>query len=405
MPAVANVRVNVSAPFPAWVQGAGGIVVAKVNGVWTIQPAGGSLVSLTTQNTWTALQTFNAGISVNGLQGTQNTGNGLTTVSAPFSYNTLTITDNINAGSNTVDGLSVFLGMAGSAVSGARQAFQSTIQLTQPTSGTNPSRNYVAGQFTALASAGDGGGTGTEKGFLFGLNPVVTTTAAATHLQECSGGEVDTLLAAGSSTLNKYGWKIVQEATDAVAGSTNDAALFMANQAGAVGWGTLWQIGDGVNASPVKTAGSIVAIKGTPTIANGIDLSGATFTGSVFKGPNGFSVTGAGGVVTAGLQSTGFIASPAPTTVTAATVTLGFGTPSVIFNNATGVTATLPAASSFPGAWFYFRNIAAGAVVSASSNVVPVAGGAAGTAILAATAGKWALLQSDGTNYQVMAAN
>jgi hypothetical protein len=50
------------------------------------------------------------------------------------------------------------------------------------------------------------------------------------------------------------------------------------------------------------------------------------------------------------------------------------------------------------------RTIQAQTVVSASSDVVPVAGGAAGTAILAATAGKWALLQSDGTNWQIMMA-
>jgi len=43
--------------------------------------------------------------------------------------------------------------------------------------------------------------------------------------------------------------------------------------------------------------------------------------------------------------------------------------------------------------------------VSASSNVVPLVGGAAGTAILAATAGKWALAKSDGTNWQLMAGN
>ena len=47
----------------------------------------------------------------------------------------------------------------------------------------------------------------------------------------------------------------------------------------------------------------------------------------------------------------------------------------------------------------------AGTVTSASSNVVPLAGGAAGTAILAATAGKFALLQSNGTNWNIVMAN
>lgn len=45
------------------------------------------------------------------------------------------------------------------------------------------------------------------------------------------------------------------------------------------------------------------------------------------------------------------------------------------------------------------------AVNSNSSNVVPITGGSPGTAILPASAGKWALLVFDGTNWAIMAAN
>ena len=69
------------------------------------------------------------------------------------------------------------------------------------------------------------------------------------------------------------------------------------------------------------------------------------------------------------------------------------------------ITLTLESASSVPGRELTIRTIQAQTVVSASSNVVPLIGGAAGTAILAATAGKWALLKSDGTNWQIMAGN
>jgi len=55
------------------------------------------------------------------------------------------------------------------------------------------------------------------------------------------------------------------------------------------------------------------------------------------------------------------------------------------------------------GRWLYLKTITANTVVSNASNVVPIAGGAAGTAILPATAGAWAALQSDGTNWVVMA--
>lgn len=78
---------------------------------------------------------------------------------------------------------------------------------------------------------------------------------------------------------------------------------------------------------------------------------------------------------------------------------------SLIFNGSGSITLTLLAASSWPGKILWVRTIAAQTVVSASSNVVPLAGGAASTAILAGTAGKWAMLQSDGTNWQIMASN
>lgn len=55
------------------------------------------------------------------------------------------------------------------------------------------------------------------------------------------------------------------------------------------------------------------------------------------------------------------------------------------------------------GRWLFIKTIAAQTVSSGSSDVVPITGGAAGTAILPATAGAWAMLQSDGTNWVIMA--
>ena len=72
-----------------------------------------------------------------------------------------------------------------------------------------------------------------------------------------------------------------------------------------------------------------------------------------------------------------------------------------LINNKSGstCTVTLPTASSFTGRVLYFQNYQAYTVVSASSNVVPLVGGAASTAILAAVAGDTATLVSDGTNW------
>ena len=66
-------------------------------------------------------------------------------------------------------------------------------------------------------------------------------------------------------------------------------------------------------------------------------------------------------------------------------------------------TVTLPAASLWSGRAVTFKNLQLQTLVSASSNVVPLIGGAAGTAILPGLVGAWATLVSDGTNWVIMA--
>ena len=101
---------------------------------------------------------------------------------------------------------------------------------------------------------------------------------------------------------------------------------------------------------------------------------------------------------------TGAIGRGAPVTKTG-NFTLAITENWLICNGTATITVTLPAASSWTGREVMLKTIAAFTVVSASSNVVPLAGGAAGTAILAATAGKYATLVSDGTNWIIMEAN
>lgn len=75
-----------------------------------------------------------------------------------------------------------------------------------------------------------------------------------------------------------------------------------------------------------------------------------------------------------------------------------------IINNKVGstCTVTLPTASTTVGRYLVFQNYQAQFLVSASSNVVPLGGGAAGTAILENVAGNWATMVSDGTNWIIM---
>jgi hypothetical protein len=76
-----------------------------------------------------------------------------------------------------------------------------------------------------------------------------------------------------------------------------------------------------------------------------------------------------------------------------------------VINNKSGstCTVTLPSATLWAGRAVTFKNLQTQTVVSASSNVVPLIGGAAGTAILPLIVGSWATLVSDGTNWVIMA--
>ena len=94
----------------------------------------------------------------------------------------------------------------------------------------------------------------------------------------------------------------------------------------------------------------------------------------------------------------------APVTKTTA-FSLGANENEVICNGGASITVTLPAASAWIGRRVRIKTRAAYTVISASSNVKPLDTDTAGTAILAATAGKWAELVSDGSNWVIMAGN
>jgi hypothetical protein len=77
-----------------------------------------------------------------------------------------------------------------------------------------------------------------------------------------------------------------------------------------------------------------------------------------------------------------------------------------IINNKSGSTCvvTLPAAATNVGRYLTFQNNQDQNLDSASSNVVPQGGGAAGTSILLNVSGNWATLVSNGTNWVIMQA-
>ena len=172
-------------------------------------------------------------------------------------------------------------------------------------------------------------------------------------------------------------------------------------------------VGGGVSALPVWTTatGSGAPVRATsPTLTTPV-LSGLITNG---LGTQGYAATlgedpedaarfaDLGTAVYADLIT--MVRTSAPRIITTISAVIQDNNTWVIINYAGTCTLTLPTASLYLGMVLTIKTITANTVVSASSNVVPLIDGAAGTAILPATIGKWARLVSNGTNWQIMEA-
>jgi hypothetical protein len=140
---------------------------------------------------------------------------------------------------------------------------------------------------------------------------------------------------------------------------------------------------------------------GQTTYTNGQLLigntTGNTLTKATLTAGTGIAITNGTGSIS--VATNGTVTTTAPVTKTA-----DFNVASTdtwLINNKTGstCTVTLPSPSANTGRVLYFINYQNQSLVSASSNVVSRAGGAAGTAILDNVAGNWATIVSDGTSW------
>jgi hypothetical protein len=188
-------------------------------------------------------------------------------------------------------------------------------------------------------------------------------------------------IGAGSTATTQIGFY----GTSSLIGATTNYAFLADNTAAITAGKTVYGFYSGVNtASGGGTAWGFYA---------------AGTANNYFGGNVGISRT-----PTTNLDVNGSIAFRAPSLTNAATYTVATTDVSLRFTT-TACTVTLPTAASFTGRVLYLNNVTAIAVTSASSNVIPLGSNTAGTAILAATAGKFAMIQSDGTNWITMMAN
>jgi hypothetical protein len=270
----------------------------------------------------------------------------------------------------------------------ATAAAVNEVTLTNAAAGGAPSLSATGGD-TNISLNLVAKGTGTVQA---GGVPVATTTGTQTLTNKTlTAPAISTISNTGTLTLPTSTDTIVGRATtDTLTNKTLTAPVMTAPALGTPASGTLTNC----TGLPIATgvsglAALVAAFLATPSSAN----FAAMLTDETGSGVNVFShqptITG--------------LRRAAPVTKVA-DFTLADAEDFIINNKpAAACVVTLPAAASYSGRVVTFKTVQAFAINSASSNVVPRAGGAAGTAIVSGTAGNWAELVSDGSNWVIMA--
>jgi hypothetical protein len=101
----------------------------------------------------------------------------------------------------------------------------------------------------------------------------------------------------------------------------------------------------------------------------------------------------------------GSFATSPPITISGSTstTTLPFSASTIIFNTSVVCSATLPRPNQNTGRWIFINNISAFPIFSSSFNIQPIDSSTLTNSLLSGAAGKWAQLQSNGSQWVVMA--
>jgi hypothetical protein len=359
---------------------------------------------------------------------------------------------NAPAALTKTDDTNVTITLGGSASTALLNAASLTLgwtgQLSLTRGGTNANLTASAGSIaysttTALAlntagSSGDwlkSGGTGAPTW----TAPAALTKTDDTNVTLTLGGSPTTaLLNAASLTLGWTGQLAVSRGGTGVSTTPANGQLLIGNGTGYTvanltqGTGvTITNSAGGISISATGTGGTVTSVSvvsangfagsvATSTTTPAITIStsitgllygnGTAMAATTVSSPLSYSA-GTLSIPVATSSANGYLSSTdwstfnakqpvaAPVTQTA---NFSVGATDVwTINNKSGssCTVTLPTASSNTGRVLYFLNYQAQTLVSASSNVVPLAGGSATTAILEAVAGANATLVSNGTNW------
>jgi hypothetical protein len=261
----------------------------------------------------------------------------------------------------------------------------------------------------------------------------VTAVTATAPVVSSGGTEPNISMPAASTSTDGYLTSADWNTFNSKAPATSGTSILYGNGSGGfsnvtIGTGvsfvagTLSATGSGGSVTTVSVvsangfAGTVANPTTTPAITlttsisgmlygNGTALAAATISAPLAYSAGTLSITQSGASTNGYLSSTDWNTfNNKQSTSAPVTYTANFSvavTDNWIINNKSGssCTATLPAAASYSGRVLHFQNYQAQTLVSASSNVVPLAGGAASTSILLASSGDSATLVSDGTNW------
>lgn len=292
----------------------GTVGLAAVNGVaiTAMRSDAAPPLSQAISPTWTGNHKFNptAGValSASGPSGlsrtidiqTQYSG---TITSGNQQINQIAINDSAILGANTANGVNISHIYGSSTSMGNRQALQVGLTLAAPTASSGTLRFYVGAQIAAQANTGDGGGAGTEKGQIIALNPAVTLSSLATHLNEMSAIEITLQANNGASVLQRSGIEISDISTaGGVQGSQFDAAIVMGNAPnGAPFVQGLRFDSTFFGSAPIASSGTYIAAAGTQTVNKFIDFSTAVASSlAIDFGVGIFQMDGAGNILRVG---------------------------------------------------------------------------------------------------------
>jgi hypothetical protein len=304
------------------------------------------------------------------------------------------------------NGGAVYIGTGGSGTARVKVANAGNVTINAPTSGVAATIDGLAGLDVLTL-----GSTSAAGNLRFGWNTALL--ANGWNLVSASSDPLG-IGTVGAAALNFYtdsalimsissvGAVVVNDT--AAAGATPPFTIKVPTSSGLAGGMSI--MGDGA----VQNTSDFQIWQDTVANSSNVHVNNVASAGSIFlqiAGTTYFTVASSGLTAAAvsghtSLTVNGGLARAVTATKTANYSALNTDT-YLIFNGTASITLTLLAAGTYPGRELLVKTLAAFTVVSASSNVRPISSATAGTAILPATAGAWALLVSDGTDWVVMA--